>query len=348
MPVSHQVPGINSIPCAGVLLLAASLVGPFSIPAHAADDFYRTKPLTLVVGYAVGGGYDVYARLLARHLPKHIPGNPTIIVQNMPGAGSLTALRHQDAIAPKDGSVVTLFDFFQIINSMFDPAKTNVDIRRLNWLGSMSEDLSVCYAWGERGIGSLAALKGRDVVHMGLTAAGSMQDIRFKVLKRMLGVNVKPVLGYAGTAAQYIAIERGELDAGCGGWSSLPAGWRTEGKIDVLVRLVPTTAANMPVGVPYAGDLVSSERDKKVLKLLSNPAQLGKPFALSREVPAERVEILRKAFDAALHDPALLAEAEKLKVDISPRSAAESEAILEEIFSMPSDVVDAAKQVIAD
>ena len=266
----------------------------------------------------------------------------------MPGAGSLTALRHQDAIAPKDGSVVTLFDFFQIINSMFDPDKTNVDIRHLNWLGSMSEDLSVCYAWGERGIGTLDALKARDVVHMGLTAAGSMQDIRFKVLKRMLGVKVKPVLGYAGTAAQYIAIERGELDAGCGGWSSLPPNWRVDRKIDVLVRLVPTTAANMPPNVPYAGDLVASERDKRVLKLLSNPAQLGKPFALSRAVPAERVAILRAAFDAALHDPALLEDAEKLKVDISPRSAAESEAILEEIFSMPADVVDAAKQVIAD
>jgi tripartite-type tricarboxylate transporter receptor subunit TctC len=120
------------------------LLGACVIPVAHADDFYRTKPLILVVGYAVGGGYDVYARLLARHLPRHIPGAPTIIVQNMPGAGSLTALRHQEAIAPKDGSVVTPFDFFQIINSMFDPGKTNVGIRRLNWLGSMRADLSVC------------------------------------------------------------------------------------------------------------------------------------------------------------------------------------------------------------
>jgi tripartite-type tricarboxylate transporter receptor subunit TctC len=122
------------------------LFGSGGVPHALADDFYRTKPLTLtlVVGYAVGGGYDVYARLLARHLPRHIPGALTITLQNMPGAGSLTALRHQEAIAPKDSSVVTLFDFFQIINSMFDPGKTNVEIRHLNWLGSMSEDLSVC------------------------------------------------------------------------------------------------------------------------------------------------------------------------------------------------------------
>jgi tripartite-type tricarboxylate transporter receptor subunit TctC len=124
----------------GVFALLAS-IGIFQNSASA-DDFYRTIPLTLVVGY-VAGGYAVYARLLARHLPRHIPGAPTIIVQNMPGAGSLTALRHQEAIAPKDGSVVTLFDFFQIINSMFHPGKTNVEIRHLNWLGSMSENLSV-------------------------------------------------------------------------------------------------------------------------------------------------------------------------------------------------------------
>src|SRR5581483_9755348 len=182
---------------------------------------------------------------------------PTIVVQNMPGAGSLTALRHGELIAPRDGTVATLFDFFQIINSIFDPEKTKFDFRKANWIGSIAEDLSVCYVWGARGIRTLDELRHSGEVHMGLTAAGSMQDIRFKVLKRLLGVNVRPVLGYQGTAAQFIAIERGELDAGCGGWSSLPLSWRTQAKINTLVRLVPTVAANMPAGVPYAGDLVA-------------------------------------------------------------------------------------------
>jgi hypothetical protein len=161
-------------------------------------------------------------------------------------------------------------------------------------------------------------------------------------------VNVKPVLGYQGTAAQFIAIERGELDAGCGGWSSLPANWRADHKIKPLVRLVPTVAANMPSGIPYAGELVAGERERSVLKLLSNPAQLGKPFVMSAAVPAERVQILRDAFDAALRDPQLLAEAAKQLVDISPKSARESAAIVDDIYAMPAEIVDTAKQVIAD
>jgi tripartite-type tricarboxylate transporter receptor subunit TctC len=327
--------------------MAAIVASLFGTPA-AAEDFYKGKTLNLVVGYAVGGGYDVYARLLARHLNRHIPGSPTIIVQNMPGAGSLTALRHQEAIAPKDGTVATLFDFVQIINAKLEPEKTNFDIRKFSWIGSMSEDLSVCYVWHARGINTLDELKRSPLVHMGLTAAGSMQDYRFKVLKKLLGVNVKPVLGYAGTAAQYIAIERGELDAGCGGWSSLPANWRTDAKIKPLVRLVPTVAGNMPANIPYAGELVAGEREHSVLKLLSNPAQLGKPFIMSAAVPAERVQILRDAFDTALRDPQLLAEAERQLVDISPKSARESAAIVDDIYALPADVVDSAKVVIAD
>jgi tripartite-type tricarboxylate transporter receptor subunit TctC len=337
---------------AALVLVAAAIAAH---PARAAEspagergEFYKGKTINLTVGYAVGGGYDVYARLLARHISRHIPGNPTVIVQNMPGAGSLTALRHQELIAPKDGTVVTLFDFVQIINAKMEPERTQLDLRKYSWIGSVSEDLSVCYVWHARGIGTLDDLRQSQVVHMGLTAAGSMQDIRFKILKRLLGVNVKPVLGYAGTAAQYIAIERGELDAGCGGWSSLPPNWRTDGKVKPLVRLVPTVASNMPPDIPYAGDLVTSARDKSVLKLLSNPAQLGKPFVVSSGVPAALTQILRKAFDEAMRDPQLLAEAEKLLVDISPKSAAQATAIVDEINAMPPDIVTAAKQVIAD
>ena len=329
-------------------VLIAALAGTSIANAQTPGDFYRDKTLTLVVGYGVGGGYDVYARLLARHIARHIPGTPTVIVQNMPGAGSLTALRHQDAIAPKDGTVVTLFDFVQIINTRLNPERTKLDLARYSFIGSVSEDLSVCYVWHTRGIDTLDDLRKAPVVHMGLTAAGSMQDIRFKALSRMLGVNVKPVLGYAGTAQQYIAIERGELDAGCGGWSSLPPHWRTEARIKPLVRLVPTVADNMPRNVPYAGDLVASERDRRVLRLLSNPAQLGKPFVVSAQVAPERIAILRAAFDAAMKDPQLLAEAHKLLIDISPKSAAESTAIVDDINAMPADTVDMARKVIAD
>jgi tripartite-type tricarboxylate transporter receptor subunit TctC len=313
-----------------------------------ADDFYRGKSIQLMIGYGPGGGYDVYGRLLARHIGQHIPGNPHIIAQNLPGAASLTALRQLEAIAPKDGTVATLFDFVQIANSLLDPQKTNLDFRKYNWIGSVSEDLSVCYVWSTKGITTLADLKRLPEVHMGLTAVGDSQDIRLKLLKRVLGVSVRAVAGYPGTGAQYVALERGELDAGCGGWSSLPLNWRTESKINVLVKFVPNQPPSFPPNVPYAGDLVTNDSDKRVLRLLSNPSQLGKPIVMSQAVPADRVQMIRDAFAATLKDPQFLADADRLQVEISPKSASQSMQILEEIYAMPPDVVEAARKIMAD
>jgi tripartite-type tricarboxylate transporter receptor subunit TctC len=319
-------------------------------PCHAsqADDFYRGKALHLIIGYGPGGGYDLYGRLLARHLSRHIPGNPTIISQNMPGAASLTALRHLESVAPKDGTFATLFDFVQIVNSLIDPKKMNIDLRKLNWIGSIAEDLSVCYAWHTRGIRTLDELKQLPEVHMGLTAAGDSQDIRLKILKKLLGVNVRAVAGYAGTGAQYIAVERGELEAGCGGWSSFPLNWRAEKLINVLVRFVPSFAPTMPKDVPYAGDLITNDRDSQVLHLLSDPAQLGKPIVMSNAVPVDRVQIVRDGVAAALKDPELLAEAERMQLEISPRTADESLKVLESINAMSPDVVELARKLIAE
>jgi tripartite-type tricarboxylate transporter receptor subunit TctC len=313
-----------------------------------ASDFYRGKSIQLVIGYGPGGGYDVYGRLLARHLGRHISGQPHIIAQNMPGAASLTAIRHLDAIAPKDGTVVTLFDFVQIANSVIDPQKTGLNFRKYNWIGSISEDLSVCYVWAATGIKTLDELRQRPQVHMGLTAVGDSQDIRLKLLKRLLGINVQAVAGYPGTGTQYVALERGELDAGCGGWSSLPLNWRTEEKINVLVKFAPHQPPLFPPNVPYAGDLIISESDKRVLQLLNGPSQLGKPLFMSQAVSRERVQLVREAFAATMKDPLFLADAERLKVEISPKSARESEQVIEEMYAMPPEVIDAARKVVAD
>jgi tripartite-type tricarboxylate transporter receptor subunit TctC len=319
-----------------------------SLRPASADEFYKGKLFHLLIGYGSGGGYDAYGRLLARHLSEHIPGHPTIIPQNMPGAASLTALRYVDTLAPADGTYATLFDFVQIVHSLIDAQKLNLDLRKFNWIGSISEDLSVCYAWQTQGIRTLADLKKRPEVHMGLTAAGDAQDIRLKILKRLLGVKVTPVAGYESTGSQYVAMERGELDAGCGGWSSLPLDWRTEHKINVLIRLVPSRAQTMPPDVPYAGDLIANERDRSVLRLLSDPAQLGKPIVMSKAVPAAQVSVIQEAFMATLKDPKLLEDAEHMQLEIAPKSAAESLQILESIYSMPPDIVKAARQTIAN
>lgn len=338
----HLMPRLGKVLCihAMTILWAAS-------PA-VAQDFYKGKTLSIVVGYAVGGGYDQYARMLARHMDRHIPGNPNIVVVNMPGAATLTALRHIDATAPKDGTVIVLFDFFQIGNSVLTPEKVNMDFRKYHWIGSVSEDLSVCYIWHTIPANNVDDLrKGQQQIHMGLTAAGTMNEVRQKILKNMLGLNIRTVSGYKGSSEEKLAMERGELEGGCGGWSSVPPDWRRDSKVKTIVRLVPTRAPDMPPNVPYAADLTSNKREKQIIELLTQPAQLGKPLIASPAVPADRIQILQKAFDQTVKDPQFLAEAEKLQLDVSPKSSAEAMKILDDIYSLPADIIQEAKVVIS-
>jgi len=330
----------------GLPVVAAGIL--VSVSAAAAQDFYKGKTLSIVVGYAVGGGYDQYARLLARHMERYIPGNPNIVVVNMPGAATLTALRHMDTTAAKDGTVVVLFDFFQIGNSLLAPEKVNIDFRKYQWIGSISEDLSVCYIWHTIPANSIEDLRKGQQIHMGLTAAGTMNEVRQKILKNMLGLNIRTVSGYKGSAEEKLAMERGELEGGCGGWSSVPPDWRRDGKVKTIVKLVPARAPDMPPNVPYVVDLVSSNRDKQIIELLTQPAQLGKPIIASAAVPADRIQTLQKAFDQTVKDPQFLAEAEKMQLEVSPKGAAEAIKILDEIYSLPADIVQEAKRVMSN
>jgi tripartite-type tricarboxylate transporter receptor subunit TctC len=330
-----------------VLAILAAVILAILSPA-AAQDFYKGKTLSIVVGYAVGGGYDQYARLLARHMERYIPGNPNIVVVNMPGAATLTALRHMDTVAAKDGTVVVLFDFFQIGNSVLAPEKVTIDFRKYHWLGSISEDLSVCYIWHTIPANTVDDLRKGQQIHMGLTASGTMNEVRQKILKNMLGLNIRTVSGYKGSAEEKLALERGELEGGCGGWSSVPPDWRRSGKVKTIVKLVPSHAPDMPPNVPYVADLVASARERQIIELLTQPAQLGKPIIAAATVPADRIQVLQKAFDQTVKDPQFLAEAEKMQLDISPKSAAEAMKILDEIYSLPADVVQEAKTVISN
>src|SRR6266702_3345064 len=192
-----------------VLALAAM---SFTTPA-VAQDFYRGKTVTILVGFSPGGGFDLNARVLARHIGRHIPGNPTVAVQNMAGAGSLTAVHYLDLSAPKDGTVLDIFNFGNIGDSRLHPEKIKIDFRKFNWIGSVSQDLTVCYVWHTFGPKTLAELKAREV-HMGLIGTGTSSDNNQKIVKNIFGVRLKQVAGYPGSAQERIAIERGELDGG--------------------------------------------------------------------------------------------------------------------------------------
>jgi tripartite-type tricarboxylate transporter receptor subunit TctC len=286
--------------------------------------------------------------VLARHIGRHIPGNPTVVVQNMPGAGSITAVHHLDLAAAKDGTVLDIFNFGNIGESRLNPDKVKVDFRKFNWIGSISQDLTVCYVWHAFGVKTLADLKAKPRVHMGLTGMGTSSDTNQRVLKTIFGVRIQQVAGYPGSAEQRIAIERGELDGDCGAWSSVPAEWVEGRKIVPVIRSAPVTAPDMPPDVPYSVDIAPSERDRQVLRMLLASAQVGRPFIASPAVPAERVRILRDAFNATMKDPQFVAEAEKLRLPVSPKTGEEALAIVEAIYATPEDIVQAARKVAAE
>ena len=327
---------------------ALALSAALAAPAHAQPDFYKGKTVTIVVGFTPGGGYDINARVLARHMGRHIPGNPTIVVQNMPGAGSLNAVHYLDNTAAKDGTVLNTFNFGAIGEARLTPDKIRIDFRKYNWIGSISQDLTVCYVWHTLGVKTLDELKARPKVHYGSTGAGSSSDLNQRIMKNIFGVKLQQVGGYPGSAEQRIAIERGELDGDCGAWSSIPVEWIEGRKIVPVIRSSPATAPDMPPNVPWSIDIAPNERARQIMQLLLASNQLGRPFMASAAVPTERVKILREAFAATMKDDAFIAEAKKLRLPLSPIVGDAAAKIVDDIYAIPPEIVEAAKAVMRD
>jgi tripartite-type tricarboxylate transporter receptor subunit TctC len=331
--------------CRSILALAA--FAGLAAPA-AAQDFYKGKTLTLVVGFTAGGGFDLNARLLARHLGRHIPGNPDVVVQNMPGAATLKSVQYLDTTAPRDGTVVTTFNFGEIGVSRMMPERVKVDFRKFSWIGSISQNLEVCYTWHALGTRTLAELQKHAPIHMGLTGAGTSSDINQRILKDIFKVPLQQVAGYPGSAEERLAIERLELDGDCGDWSSLPEEWVAGHKIDPITRSAPIVPDDLSPTVPYTVDIAPSERDRDIIRLLTASGQLGRPFIASTSVPAERIEILRAAFDRTVADPDFIADARQLRLPVSPKSAKEALRTVGTIYAAPDDIVQAARKIAGE
>ena len=323
-------------------------VVPGSVRPAQAQDFYKGKTLTIVVGFSAGGGFDLNARLLARHIGRHIAGNPDVIVQNMPGAASLKSVLYLDTTAPRDGTVTATFNFGQIGDSRMAPEKVKVDFRKFSWIGSISQDLTICYTWHALRIKTLGDLQRHGTVHMGLTGIGTSSDINQRILREIFKVGVQQVAGYPGSSEERLAIERGELDGDCGAWSSIPEEWVAGAKINPVFRSAPIEAPDLPPGVPYAADIAPSEHERDIIRLLNASGQLGRPFMASAGVPMERVELLRRAFDATMRDPDFIADARKLRMPVSPKSGADALRTVEGIYATPEEIVQAARKVAGE
>jgi tripartite-type tricarboxylate transporter receptor subunit TctC len=327
--------------------LLGLLQGSTAQPTFAAeDDFFRGKTMTLVVGYSVGGGYDQYARGLARHLGSHIPGNPNVLVQNMPGAASLTAVRYLDASAPKDGTVITMFDPGLITESFVSPDLFRVRLVDYQWIGTMLRDVRICYAWGATGIRTWDDMMQRKEFLIGTTAKGSNAYVNGAILRKVFNAPVRQIAGYPGSNEQRLAIERGELEGNCGSWSAMPQDWVVHDKINPLVRFARARPADMPQRVPFVEDLATTSEQRDLLAMLDASAELGRPLIVAKTVPPTRVNVLRTAFRATLDDPSFRTEALAQSMPLEPVAGEEAAAIINQIYSAPPELARRVKDVL--
>jgi tripartite-type tricarboxylate transporter receptor subunit TctC len=327
--------------------IAALIVLAGVAAAAGVEDFYKGRTVSLVIGYSVGGGYDAYARLLARYIGAHIPGDPSIIPQQMAGAGSLRAANYIYSVAPTDGSVFGTFSRSMGISPLID--KADFDSRRFTWLGSVTDDNTICVT------GSQSEIKNwNDFISkpsaFGGEGAGSDPDIWALLYKNVFGTKLRLVSGYPGTNDIVLAMERGEVDGLCGiSWSTIKTQhpqWLANHTVNIIVQAALRKEPELGA-VPLATDLVTSAEQLQIIKLLLVSQAMARPFAAPPEIPTDRKAALIAAFDDTMKDAAFLAEAQKLDFDVRPVSAATIDALLAEVYQTPKDVLARATKAIS-
>ena len=311
--------------------------------------FYAGKTLTIIVGLPPGGGADAYARLVQRHYARYIQGRPSVVVQNLPGAGSLQAVMYLSTNAPTDGTVLGTFSSALLNEALIARERVRVDFRAFRWIGNVSEDVRVCYVWGASGVRTWRDLFSREKeLFMGATAPGTAGNADTAMLQNLFGVKLKQVQGYAGSADKRLAVERGEIDGDCGGWTSVPEDWLRDRKINVLVRLSPTLVPGLDSSVPFGGDLVKNESERRIYDFLTAPERLGRLFMVSEKAPADRVAILRSAFDQMVADPAFRADAQRIRLMVTPMNGDEVARRIADLYATPPEIIARAKAILGD
>jgi tripartite-type tricarboxylate transporter receptor subunit TctC len=332
-----------------VVAVALLVLGPLSVAyAQSSADFYKGKTVDLYIGYSAGGGYDVYARALARHMGRFIPGNPTILAKNMPGAGSLVLANWLYNVAPKDGTAFGIIGRGTAFDPLLGSTKAQFDAGKFNWIGSMNDEVSVCVAWHTTGITTLEQVERKELTVGGSGPAADTDQFP-KVLNATIGTKFKIVTGYPGGNDVDLAMERGEVMGRCGwSWSSVIAthkSWIDEKKINVLVQLSLSKHVDLP-HVPLIMDFARTEDQKQIFNLVFARQPMGRPFLAPPGIPAERVAVLRKAFMDTMKSGEFLAEAEKMQLEINPVSGDAVQKIVQEVYRTPKAVAAAVAQMV--
>jgi tripartite-type tricarboxylate transporter receptor subunit TctC len=336
--------GMFALGLCAICLAAA----PRSARAQGVADFYRGRTVTVVIGFSVGGGYDLYARLLARHLGRHIPGEPNVIPQNREGAGSERAVLYLYNAAPKDGTVIGTFSRSMAVAPLLD--KAPFDATRFSWLGSISRDVSVCMTWHTSPIKTFDDMLAKPFTMGGLGKEAD-PDIFAMVLRNVFGAKLKLVSGYPGTNDATLAMERGEVNGVCGiSWSTVKArhmDWIRANTVNLPVQFGLSREADIP-DVPAVIDLVKGDEQTRMVRVILAGQAMARPYAAPPGIPPDRRDALVAGFAATLKDPAFLADAQKLQVDVDPVTAAEIETLLADVYATPKDIIAKAAKAIAN
>jgi tripartite-type tricarboxylate transporter receptor subunit TctC len=312
--------------------------------AQSAAEFYRGKSIELDIGYSVGGGYDLYARLIARRLGQHVPGNPTVVPKNMEGAGSLRLANYLYAAAPRDGTVIGAISRGAAFDPLLNEQGARFDASKFSWIGSANNEVSVCVALTSSGISKFDDLFAKPLT-IGSTGAGD-DTYQFPALvNAVLGTKFKIVTGYPGGNDVSLALERDEVQGRCGwSWSSIKTtrlNWVRNNRIIVLVQMSLSKHPDLP-DVPLIMDLAKTDEQRQIFKMIFARQTMGRPYAAPPDLPADRLAALRKAFMDTMTDKDFLGEAEQSKFEINPVSGQELEALVKEVYRTPPEVAKKA------
>jgi len=332
----------------GLAAVVLALLAAAPARAQSVADFYRGRNVDLYIGYSAGGAYDLYARFLARHIGKHIPGNPTVVPKNMEGAGSLRLANWLYNVGPKDGSAFGIIGRGTGFDPLLGNTKAQFDATRFSWIGSANNEVSICVAWHTSGVTKFEDMLEKPLV-VGGTSSSADTDQFPRVTNGVLGTRMRVITGYPGGNEVGLAMERGEVQGRCGwSWSSVKAThqkWLNEKRFSILVQLALSKHPDLP-NVPLIVDLARTDEQRAILELIFARQVMGRPFVAPPNIPPERLAALRKAFMDTMQDREFLADAERAQMEINPVPGDRVQALVKEIYSRPPEIAQKAASLL--
>ena len=352
MKIASQVfMSIKRLCLYSAIVAGGSALMAVAAPPARADDFYAGKTIQMLIGFSAGGGYDIYGRTLARYLGRHIPGNPQIVPQNMPGAGSLKVANYLYNVAPKDGTALAHFAPGIVAEPLLGHAEgTQFDATKFGWLGSVSQEVSVCAFMASSGIASLDDMRKKTMV-IGASGGGAESDVFATVMRNMFHMPIRIVTGYPGGTEITLAMQRHEVDGRCGwSWTSLLSrnkAMLTSKEINVTLQVALAKDPDPNLArVPLIMDMTTDPAEHAALKLIVSRQSIARPFAAPPDVPADRLAMLRAAFDATMKDPDFLAEAHAADLDVRPVAGAAVETLIKDIYASSPQAIKLATEAM--